>query len=146
MNNEYEVNNMCKEALVILSYCNNEIRDKIPNKIINKLKEFAKDSNNNFKIDFNKSLENQNISNDGKNLISLIYYNYIASDLDKEEIKNAWAKNEDNINKIFIKDIKDKKENQLIVKKENIFKIIINKIKNFSKKRLNKNIKNKRKK
>ena len=146
MNNEYEVNNMCKEALVILSYCNNEIRDKIPNKIINKLKEFAKDSNNNFKIDFNKSLENQNISNDGKNLISLIYYNYIASDLDKEEIKNTWAKNEDNINKIFIKDIKDKKENQLIVKKENIFKIIINKIKNFSKKRLNKNIKNKRKK
>ena len=94
MNNIYEINNMCKEVLTILSYCDNTIIDKIPDKIFNKLKKYADNSNNDFKINFKKSLKNQNMSNSSKDLLAVLYYNYIANDFDKKEILNYWKENE----------------------------------------------------
>lgn len=46
-------------------------------------------------IDRYKKLEEQEISEDCKDLISLIYYNYVANGNDKEEILKCWNKNEE---------------------------------------------------
>lgn len=68
--------------------------DKIPAHIITKLCEQAADSNLDFYIDAKKEFEEQNISEKSKDLISLIYYDYIAEENEKEEILKQWELNE----------------------------------------------------
>ena len=89
-----KMNDVAKETMAILKYTNIKLVEKIPIKLINELTELAKKSNKNVIIEKDKKLKEQNISEDSKDLLSLIYYDYIAEDLAKKEILNEWSKNE----------------------------------------------------
>ena len=113
-----------KETLYILNYFNSNFVAKIPNNFLEKLKKIAKTSKINVNIDKSKKLEEQKISEDCKDLISLIYYNYVASKEEKKEILDNWIKNEKkyqnelnekyNANDIF-KNINNKKNKEIIL-------------------------------
>lgn len=88
------ISDVSKETLTFLAFFSNEMIDKIPAHIITKLCEQAADSNLDFYIDAKKTFEEQNISEKSKDLISLIYYDYIAEVNEKEEILKQWELNE----------------------------------------------------
>ena len=111
------------------------------NEKITKLCDEAADSKLDFYIDVNKSFEEQKISEKSKDLISLIYYDYIAEEEEKKEILKQWNLNEKNYqnaqkekynyDNIFTK----KKENTTCVELKEIKKeTIFEKIKNLFKK------------
>lgn len=138
------INDISKETLTFLAFFDNKMIEKIPAKVITKLCEEAADSKLDFYIDSNKSFKEQSISEKSKDLISLIYYEYIAEDEEKKEILNQWNLNEKNYmqaqeEKYNYDNLFRNKETtdcvQLIeIKKDNIFQ----KIKNLIKKILNK--------
>ncbi len=88
------ISDISKETLTFLAFFDNAMIDKIPAHIITKLCEQAADSNLDFYIDAKKEFEEQNISEKSKDLISLIYYDYIAEENEKEEILKQWELNE----------------------------------------------------
>ena len=79
------ISDISKETLTFLAFFDNEMVNKIPNKVMVKLCEEAADSMKDFFIDPNKNFEDQEISEESKNFISLIYYNYIADEVEKKE-------------------------------------------------------------
>lgn len=135
------ISDISKEALTFLAFFDNKMLEKIPTHVITKLCEEAADSKMNFYIDINKKFEEQQISEKGKDLISLIYYSYIAEENEKKEILDQWNLNEKNYQNIqnqrynYDNLFKKRKESnnsiELIeVKKKTIFQ----KIKNLLKK------------
>jgi len=89
--------NTSKELLMVLSYCDKTLLNKIPSSVFEQLSSLATDSNNEYYIDETKSLSEQNISEECKNLLSLLYYMYVEED--KDSILNRWINNEkDDIN------------------------------------------------
>lgn len=140
------ISDISKETLTFLAFFDNEMVNKIPNKVMVKLCEEAADSMKDFFIDPNKNFEDQEISEESKNFISLIYYNYIADEVEKKEIENKWKDNDkkfeahqkeiyntDNLfkNPSTIDNQQYTKENMMIEYKESLLKKIINKLKNF---------------
>lgn len=121
------ISDISKETLTFLAFFDKKMIEKIPMYIITKLCEEAADSKQNFYIDVNKSFDDQVISEKSKDLISLIYYDYIAEEEEKKEILKQWNLNEEkyNYNNIFT----NKKSNNCVklieVKKDTIFKKII---------------------
>ena len=103
-----------KEVLVILSYFNEDVTDKIPRNVFNKIKDIAADSKENFYIDPNKSLDEQDISEQSKDLISLIYYDYMATEEEKVEISKLWNENE----KKYQQELKNKYSDYDLFKKQ----------------------------
>jgi len=87
-------NDVYKEVLIVLSYFNEEIIKKIPSSVFGKLLELAADSELEVNIDVEKSIEEQNISEESKSMISLLYYKYIADDEEKKELISVWKNNE----------------------------------------------------
>ena len=108
MTNQLMINNIAKETIIVLNYFDESFISKISNSFLLKLKELAKDSNLVVKIDKYKSLKEQNISNECKDLISIIYYKYVASKDEQKELWNLWNNNEI----LYQKIIKDKYSNQ----------------------------------
>ncbi len=96
MENVQNISDISKETLTFLAFFDNKMIEKIPAHIITKLCEEAADSKLDFYIDVNKSFEEQKISEKSKDLISLIYYDYIAEEDEKKEILNQWNLNEKN--------------------------------------------------
>lgn len=90
------ISDISKETLTFLSFFDNKMIEKIPSHTISKLCNEAADSKLDFYIDVNKSFEEQKISEKSKDLISLIYYDYIATEDEKKEILNQWNLNEQN--------------------------------------------------
>ncbi|MCI8965488.1 MAG: hypothetical protein HFJ43_03970 [Clostridia bacterium] len=111
-----ETNDICKEVLIILSYFNNDLIEKIPNKVFSKLLELSADSKVHLHIDTKKDLDKQDISEESKDLVSLIYYTFVADKNEKNEIFKSWTDNENiyqenlrekyNIDNIFKNDIR----------------------------------------
>lgn len=141
MENIQNISDIAKETLTFLAFFDNKMIENIPIHIITKLCEEAADSKLDFYIDVNKSFKEQKISERSKDLISLIYYDYIAEEDEKKEILNQWNLNEKyyqnaqkekyNYDNIFKKKNEDATCVELIeVKKETIFQ----KIKNLLKK------------
>lgn len=140
MESVQNISDISKETLTFLAFFDNKMIEKIPGHIITKLCEEAADSKLDFYIDVNKSFEEQKISEKSKDLISLIYYDYIAEEDEKKEILKQWNLNEKNYQnaqkeKYNYYNIFANKENttcvELIeVKRETIFQ----KIKNLLKK------------
>ena len=81
-----------KELLMVLSYCDNTLVSKIPNNVIQNFTSLAADSSKNYYIDETKSLSEQNISEECKDLLSLLYYMYVEDD--KDSILDKWINNE----------------------------------------------------
>ena len=133
-----------KEVLTILSYFDENILNKIPNSLIKELLEYSADSKAKCFIDSKKTLEEQEISEESKDLIALIYYSYVADDNLRKKIKKIWDDNEkkeqETLRGKYVQDnlFKRKKEktidlkeetNQLIEYRETVFSKIIKKIK-----------------
>ena len=137
-----EICDVALETLEVLKYFNTEFTSKISESFLNSLKELAKKSKLEVKIDANKKLINQNISEETKDIISLIYYNLFADDKEKNEIAKIWKENDEkfqeesneiyDIEKVFKSRNKNyiKSELPTVVKKNWIEKII-EKVKRF---------------
>ena len=90
------ISDISKETLTFLAFFDNKMIEKIPAEIIKKLCEEAADSKLDFYIDPSKSFKEQRVSEKSKDLIALIYYDYIADLDEKEEILKQWDLNEKN--------------------------------------------------
>lgn len=143
MNNQLEISNIAAETMQVLRYFDRNFRSKISSDFLKLLEELSEGSNIVVKIDKNKELKDQNISEGCKDLIAIIYYRFIATEDEKREIIKAWNNNEMsyqnmlrekyNVDNIF-KDKTDKNtdkqkiENSLVeIKKDSL----IEKIKRF---------------
>lgn len=135
MDNIQNISDISKETLTFLSFFDNEMLKKIPDYIIKELCEQAADSKLDFYVDVNKSFKEQQISEKSKDLIALIYYDYIAEEDEQKEILKQWDLNEENYQNMqkekynYDNFFTKKKENtdcvELIeVKKETIFQKI----------------------
>jgi len=142
MSNILTENDICKEVYTVLSYFDIDVLSEIPDYVLKKIVELAAESEKDFSIDTECDLLNQNISEESKDLIALLYYSYIANEEEKNEIMKAWEENEIkarkelaekySIDKIFEKKGEESKEihnNSLVKKEESIINKIVEKIK-----------------
>lgn len=160
-----EISEVAKETVYVLKYFNPMFISKIPASVLKGLRELAQKSSFDVRcnIDGNKKLSEQDISEETKDLISLIYYSYIATEEEKKQMIEVWNKNElsyqkemsekYNLDKIFkrnnigidnrMKDeelenaelrIDDKKNLPIKINENNIFKKILKFIVEFVKK------------
>lgn len=88
-------NDLAKELIVLLAYFDNDFVDNIPDEIIDNLNDLAADSDKDFYIDASKKLDEQEISDECKDLIALLYHMY-ADDNTKDELLKKWYDNEKN--------------------------------------------------
>lgn len=86
--------NICKEVFVVLSNFNKEVIQKIPDNIFKILMDGAADSTINVNIDISKDINEQKISQESKELISILYYKYIAEADEKKELIKLWEIND----------------------------------------------------
>ena len=147
MENVQKISDISKETLTFLAFFDNKMLEKIPSYVIEKLCKEAADSNLSFYIDTNKSFSEQIISEESKDLISLIYYDYIAEEDEKKEILKQWNLNEKNYEKALSEKyntdniFKNRQEEKVIentnlpieIKEESFFKKLVNFIKKFLK-------------
>ena len=147
------------EVRFILKYTNEELVQKIPKVFWNHINDnYDKDYEVHIKLDM--PLEEQNLKNDTKNLMAIIYRNYFCTPEEKKEYNDLLIQNQqkydqelsekysyDNLfknrkngeqfeqNSVYQGPIEQEtiKQNnmQMIEYKENIFKKIFNKIKSF---------------
>lgn len=142
------------ETQEIFKYLDKKIYDKIPEKIKKIINEY--EGNYKFKYDISKELNEQDILQETKDLVVGIYYKYVADEESKKKIINNILEYEEiqlqrekelrekySVDNIFKgSDIEERNRNNLndnesqlqIVKKDSLFKIIINKIFSFFKK------------
>ena len=114
---QIEISNAANEVLSICEYINPKFVAKIPTDFMIKLKELATNSNNCIKIDINKKLSEQEISETGKDLITLIYYSYLATEEEKQQLQESWNKNDS----IYAEYIKQKYDpNNIFKQQENV--------------------------
>lgn len=99
-----EMNDVASEVLMILNYFNNDMLERIPTEFLEELKEQASTSTYNVEIDITKKLTEQNISEKSKDLISLIYYSYIADETERIQIMKLWNENE----KIYQEELRER--------------------------------------
>ena len=83
-----------KEVLLVLSHFNKDLINKIPQKVFIKLVDLAADSDCDISIDVNKDIEEQEISEESKDIISLIYYSCVADEQEKKELISIWGQND----------------------------------------------------
>jgi len=83
-----------KEVLTVLSYYNEELLNNLPDEIIKELTSLAADSDKDYFIKKDKKLIEQNLSEDCKDLLAILFYNYQTDDKEKEELLNKWIENE----------------------------------------------------
>lgn len=147
MENVQNISDISKETLTFLAFFDHKMIEKIPNYVIAKLCEKAADSDLSFYIDTNKSFTEQTISEKSKDLISLIYYEYIAEEDEKEELLEKWNLNDENYQKVLREKyntdniFKDKQGKMSVentnlpieVKQESFFEKLVNIIKKFFK-------------
>lgn len=130
------------EVLEILKYISKEEFDKIPKDMIAMFKENEIEEND-FKYNPQKTLEEQNVSEKAKIIIAILFRDYWATPEQREKIKrvqeseriknvdtNDIFKNRKSQNNINSKNI-ELSNLPIEIKKENIFKRIINYIKNI---------------
>ena len=132
MTDSQEINDIAKETIYVLKNFNPTFTSKISKRILKDLEELAKTSKKEVKIDKTKSLKDQNILPETKDMIALLYYNYIALPEEKKEIIQKWNENEAryqerlrrkyNLDNVFKKEnTKENNNTSMIEYKKNIF-------------------------
>ena len=151
MTGQMEISDVAKETVEILKYFDSNFISKISTNFLNFLKYLASKSNINVTIDKNKKLKEQDVSEECKSLIALIYHDYIADEEEKKKIEKIWNENEliyqqrlkekYNPDDIFKKKYQDneevsKRENVQLVEyeQESFWSKLFKKIKSFFKK------------
>lgn len=87
---------VAKEFLMLASYFEEELLKKIPDELFQKLNDIAADSDKEYYVLEDKSLNEQNISEECKDLIALINYLYLVPKSEQVELLNNWKSNERN--------------------------------------------------
>ena len=92
--NTQKMNDVAKEVITVLNCCDKNIIDKIPKNIMKYLEEKGNKSEYKVYIDSDKKLTEQNLLEESKDLIALIYYSYIADEEEKKNLVKKWSINE----------------------------------------------------
>ena len=90
---QMEMKDIAKEAIEILKCFDHKSVSKIPYKFLKTLVILAQESDINIEVDRRLKLHEQNISEECKDLLALIYYNYMAKDEEKKNILKMWNEN-----------------------------------------------------
>ena len=131
------------EILDILDHSEDDIRKRIPAKLINFWNE-NKSKTYKPQLDHSKPIKEMGIKKKTKTIIAMIYLNYLCDGKEKEELKKQMIKNDEAVKekydaaKLFENQkMEVAKENvanmEMVEYKEPFFKKIINKIKGFFK-------------
>ena len=88
---------VAKELLMILSYCDNTFIEKIPKEVLIKVNNLAADSNKEFYIKKGKTLKDQDLSNECKDILSELYFLYMLDSETKKELLNEVFDGIDNL-------------------------------------------------
>ena len=141
------INQSFAEVYDIIMHLEKELYDKIPKNFI-KIVESNMDKEYKVNIDYNKNINDQNLLQDTRAILSLVYRDYLCSpeekkeliekdkkELELEEERKREKYNPDNIfknaNTTKIEESEQKENTQIVEYKENIFKKFINKILKF---------------
>lgn len=148
-------NEACTEVSIILSYLDKDEYSKIPLDVIEAIEE-NKNKEYDFKYDENIDLKQQKLLVETKAILFNLFRDYLSTPEQKENIikmqREERQKLEEkkmlkyNVNDIFKKDVQNEEENEnkgfnkentalIEIKKENFIIRIINKIKNFFKRK-----------
>ncbi len=91
--NSLSFNDVLKEVYAILSFADENMVSKIPDDIFQDIITNAAMSDYEPKIDMNKSLDEQDISNESKSFLTALWYKYMADDDEKSDIAKIWSSN-----------------------------------------------------
>ena len=86
MNNSIEFKRSLTEVAMIIHNLPSEIKDKIPIEFKKSVLEKMDTKFTPVPFDKNKTLDEQDISKDAKNILASIYINYLATDEEKEQL------------------------------------------------------------
>lgn len=95
MNLDQIQDNIAHEVLMLLLHSDEEVQNKIPNDIVDKLTKLATSSSKDINFN-NKNVIDEEISKEALDIFSLLYYYYVADDNVRKEILSAWKNNEEN--------------------------------------------------
>ena len=134
--NKTEFSNSCVETLEILKYAPIEVRFKIPYRIKQKLRLYASKTYD-WKYNENKGLLEQNCSDNTKELLSYLFYNYISKDYESKINKNNIEIKE--YEEMFMhsenleekEQVKEIHKELTLIKEESFIRKVLNKIKGF---------------
>ena len=90
---QMEMKDIAKETIEFLKCFDHKSVSKIPYNFLKTLVILAQESDISVEIDRRLKLHEQNISEGCKDLLGLIYYNYIATDEEKSNILKLWNEN-----------------------------------------------------
>ncbi len=137
------INQAFSEVYDIINHLDTKLYNKIPMSFIEMIKA-NKDNTYQPKINYNLSINKQNLLKDTRTILSLIYRDYICSDEKREELKyndimelkkqleeNAKEFNYDDIFKKKKEEVSIKLNNEIVQYKEKFFTKLINRIKKF---------------
>jgi len=94
MNQCLDKKDIYKEIFCVLAHFNNDVIQKIPTPLFRQVVDLAADSEIDVLIDMDKTIEEQNISEESKAILSLIYYKYIADVDEQNELIMLWKNND----------------------------------------------------
>ena len=143
-----EYSNSLYQVSEIINYLSPELKNKIPKKLLTYFEQ-NKSKNYNWNLDKTKSLKEQDLLENTKEILTMIYKEYLCDEKKKQEIEKVLIENEINyqksLSKKYSSDVFSKKNRvsvytdktsnvELLKQEESIFKRIINKIKSIFKK------------
>ena len=117
------------EAIAILENTDTLLLAKVPTKLIESLQEKADELGRRVNIDYSKDFSNQEISEQAKDIIALIYRDYWCTSEQREEINKALEENErkhnEEIREKYNPDNIFKNEEKIIVPNEEKVSLIV---------------------
>ena len=136
--NANTINNVFSEVYDIICHMDEDLRNKIPKRFIEIIKE-NRNLNYNVNIDYNQNINKWNIIYDTKVMLSVIYRDFLVDDKKRYELKkndrlsieekynteNLFKNNKDDKEKVYKEQIKDEKS-LVVVKKERFYHKVIN--------------------
>lgn len=103
MEEKVTIYDVANQTYIIINNFEKTFIEKIPQRVISVLKELSKKSDKNFEIQEGKSLMEQEINEETKDLLSYIYFNCVATEDQKKELLKIWNENEKKYNQ-FLKE------------------------------------------
>ncbi len=84
--------NVAKELLTVLYYCDDEFVDNIPNNVLMSISNLAAQCDKEYYLD-DKSLSLQNITEECKDYLAVLYFRYCLDESKRQEVLNLLGTN-----------------------------------------------------
>jgi len=91
MENQISLDDAFKEVYTVLTFSDKDITSKIPDEVLRSIVEHASNSSIEPRIDMEKDLLDQDISEEGKDLLSIIYYSFVCNEEEKKNLFKIWS-------------------------------------------------------